>query len=104
MLVMWTPRNLTLNLLHYSPNDETASREEVRDLAVWCQDNNLSLNVSKIKELIMDNRKRKTEQALTSTGRGPRFLSSLVSTNEVSWSKHTKTLVKRAQQHLFPLG
>jgi hypothetical protein len=24
--------------------DETAIREEVRDLAVWCQDNNLSLN------------------------------------------------------------
>ena len=26
-------------------NDDTAYREEVRDLAVWCQDNNLSLNV-----------------------------------------------------------
>ena len=33
-------------------NDETANREEVRDLAVWCQDNDLSLNVSKTKELI----------------------------------------------------
>ena len=30
-------------------NDETAYREEVRDMAVWCQDNNLSLNVSKTK-------------------------------------------------------
>ena len=27
-------------------NDETAYREEVRDLAVWCQDNNLSLKTS----------------------------------------------------------
>jgi hypothetical protein len=27
-------------------NDEPAYREEVRDLAVWCQDNNLSFNVS----------------------------------------------------------
>ena len=27
-------------------SDETAYREEVRDLAVWCQDNNLYLNVS----------------------------------------------------------
>ena len=35
-------------------NDETAYREEVRDLAVWFQDNNLSLNVSKTKELIVD--------------------------------------------------
>ena len=32
-----------------SDNDEIAYREEVRDLAVWCQDNNLSLNVIKIK-------------------------------------------------------
>ena len=40
-------------------NDETAYREEVRDLAVWCKDNNLSLNVSKTKELIMDHRKRR---------------------------------------------
>jgi hypothetical protein len=29
-------------------NDETAYRE-VRELAVWCQDNNLSLNVNKTK-------------------------------------------------------
>ena len=28
-------------------NDKTAYREEVRDLAVWCQDSNLSLNVNK---------------------------------------------------------
>uniref|UniRef100_A0A674EM76 non-specific serine/threonine protein kinase n=1 Tax=Salmo trutta TaxID=8032 RepID=A0A674EM76_SALTR len=30
-------------------SDETAYREEVRELAVWCQDNNLSLNVIKTK-------------------------------------------------------
>jgi hypothetical protein len=44
-------------------NDETAYREEVGDLAVWCQDNNLSLNVIKTKELIVDYRKRRAEQA-----------------------------------------
>jgi hypothetical protein len=37
-------------------NDETAYREEVRD-------NNLSLNVSKTKELIVDYRKRRAVQA-----------------------------------------
>jgi hypothetical protein len=41
-------------------NDEAAYKEEVRDLEVWCQDNNFSLNVSKIKELI---RKWRAEQA-----------------------------------------
>jgi hypothetical protein len=44
-------------------NDETASREETRDLAVWCQDNNLSLNVIKTKEMIVDYRNRRTEHA-----------------------------------------
>jgi gmma-aminobutyric acid receptor subunit gamma/cGMP-dependent protein kinase 2 len=37
-------------------NNETAYREEVRDLTVWCQDNNLSLNVIKTKEMIVDYR------------------------------------------------
>jgi hypothetical protein len=37
--------------------DEAAYRENVRDLAVWCQDNNLFLNVSKTKELIVEYRK-----------------------------------------------
>jgi hypothetical protein len=41
-------------------NDETAYKEEFRELAVWCQDNDLSLNVSKTKELIVDCRKRQT--------------------------------------------
>ena len=40
-------------------NDEAAYREEVRELAVWCQDNNLSVNGSKRKELIVDYRKRR---------------------------------------------
>ena len=44
-------------------NDEAVYREEVRDLAVWCQDNNLSLNVSKTKELIVDYRKWRGEHA-----------------------------------------
>ena len=45
-------------------NDETACGEEVRDVRVWCYDNNLSLNVSKTKELIVDYRKRRAKQAL----------------------------------------
>ena len=42
-------------------NDKTAYREEVRNLSVWCQDNNLSLNVIKTKEMIVDYWKRRTE-------------------------------------------
>jgi hypothetical protein len=35
-------------------NDETAYREELGPLTVWCQVNNLSTNISKTKELIVD--------------------------------------------------
>jgi hypothetical protein len=37
-----------------SNNDETAYREEVRTLGVWSQENNLSCNINKTKELIVD--------------------------------------------------
>ena len=35
-------------------NDKTAYREELRALRVWCKENNLSLNVNKTKEMIVD--------------------------------------------------
>ena len=42
-------------------NDETAYREEVRALGVWCQENNLSFNFNKTKEMIVDYRKHQRE-------------------------------------------
>ena len=41
-------------------NDETAYREEVRAL-LWCQENILSPNVSKTKEMIVDLRRQQRE-------------------------------------------
>ena len=83
-------------------------RTEVRDLAVWCQDNNLSLNVIKTKEIIMDYRKKRTEHApilidgaVVEPVESFKFLGVHI-TNKLTWSKHTKTVVKRARQNLFP--
>ena len=42
-------------------NDESAYREGVDTLTTWCQDNNLSLNISKTKEMIVDYRRRQKE-------------------------------------------
>ncbi len=42
-------------------NDEAAYLDEVERLTSWCQDNCLSLNVSKTKELIVDFRKRQQQ-------------------------------------------
>ena len=90
-------------------NNETAYREEVRDLAVWCQDNNLSLNVIKTKEMIVDNRKKRTEHAPILVDGAAleqvesfKFLGVHI-TNKLIWSKHTDTVLKRARQNLFPL-
>ena len=43
--------------------DESAYREEVSDLEVWCQDNNHSFIVSKTKEVIVDYRKKRGKHA-----------------------------------------
>ena len=39
-------------------NDEPVYRKEVWALGMWCQENNLSLNVYKTKEMIVDFRKQ----------------------------------------------
>ncbi len=38
-------------------NDETAYRNEVQHLALWCDNNSLVLNIKKTKEIIVDFRK-----------------------------------------------
>jgi hypothetical protein len=58
------------------------------DLAVWCQDNNLSLSVSKTKVLIVEYRKRRAEQAPINMGlkwSRSRVSSSLVSTSPTNY-------------------
>ncbi|KAK3517378.1 hypothetical protein QTP70_005358 [Hemibagrus guttatus] len=37
-----------------SKNDESAYRDEVQRLTAWCKDNNLSLNMEKMKEIVVD--------------------------------------------------
>ena len=72
---------------------------------MWCKDNNLSLKVIKTKEMIVDYRKRRTEHApILIEGAVVEQVEScwLVSTKR-TWSKHTKTVVKRAREKLFPL-
>ena len=91
-------------------NHETAYREEIRDLAVWCQDKNPSLNMCKTKGLIVNYRKRRAgqapiniDEAVVEQDDSFKFLGVHI-TNELSWSKHTKTVVKRARQNLSPSG
>ena len=82
--------------------DETTFRKDVSDLAVWCQDNNLSLSISKTKGLIMDYRKQRANPAPIHIDRaiGERvdsfkFLDVNI-TKELTWSTHINTVVKKA--------
>jgi hypothetical protein len=72
-------------------------------MALWCQDNNLSLNVSKTKELIVDFRKQHgtdPRQWDCSRESGFKFLSVHIN-EDLIWTSTTITLIKRAQQHLY---
>ena len=76
---------------------------------MWCKDNNFPLNVIKTMDIIVDYRKRRTEHvhilidgAVVERVESFKFLGVHI-TNKLSWSKHTKTVVKRVRQHLFPL-
>ncbi|TKS65503.1 RNA-directed DNA polymerase from mobile element jockey [Collichthys lucidus] len=89
-------------------NDETAYREEVQHLTTWCADNNLLLNTSKTKELIVDFRKerRSTHDPIHMNGMAVervssfKFLGTHIS-EDLSWTTNTSSLVKKAHQRLF---
>ena len=74
---------------------------------MWCTDNNLSLNVIKTKEMIVDYRKKRAEHVpILIDGAVVEQVESFLGvhiTNKLTWSKHTKTVMKRARHNLFPL-
>ncbi len=91
-------------------DDEAAYLEEVERLTSWCQDNCLSLNVSKTKELIMDFRKRQQQPytPLMISGTPVERVSSFkylgVNISEdLTWTTHIQTQVKKARQRLYHL-
>ncbi len=93
-----------------SNNDEAAYLHEVERLTSWCQDNCLSLNVSKTKELIVDFRKRQQRPytLLMISGTPVERVSSFkylgVNISEdLTWTTHIQTQVKKARQRLCHL-
>ncbi len=93
-----------------SNNDETAYLDEVERLSSWCQDNCLSLNGSKTKELIVDFRKRHLlpYTPLMISGTPVERVSSFkylgVNISEdLTWTTHIQTQVRKARQRLYHL-
>ena len=90
-------------------DDETAYREEVRALGVWCLENNLSLNVNKTEEMIMYFRKQQRvhppiyiDGAAVDRVESFKFLGVHI-TDKLKWTAHKDSVVKKAQQSLFNL-
>ncbi|KAK1784000.1 hypothetical protein P4O66_004501, partial [Electrophorus voltai] len=93
-----------------SDNDERAYLEEIKHLENWCQENNLLLNVCKTKELIVDCSKKQERnyQPVRISGTTVervdsfRYLGVHIS-QDLSWSRHTNSLAKKARQRLYHL-
>jgi len=91
-----------------SDDNETHYREEVQYLTQWCSRNNLILNTSKTKEVIVDYRRsRKTHHAPLCIQREAvepvdtiKFLGVHIP-SDLSWSLNTSHLAMKAQQRLF---
>ncbi|KAK1798560.1 hypothetical protein P4O66_006851, partial [Electrophorus voltai] len=84
--------------------------EETKRLENWCQENNLLLNISKTKELIVDCSKKQVchYQPVRINGTTVervdsfRYLGVHIS-QDLSWSRHTNSLAKKACQRLYHL-
>ncbi|KAK1788652.1 hypothetical protein P4O66_002473 [Electrophorus voltai] len=93
-----------------SDNDERTFLEEIKHLENWCQENNLLLNISKTKELIVDCSKKQEwhYQPVRISGTTVervdsfRYLGVHIS-QDLSWSRHTNSLGKKARQRLYHL-
>ncbi|KAK3533024.1 hypothetical protein QTP70_006226 [Hemibagrus guttatus] len=90
-----------------SKNDESAYREEVQRLTAWCRANNLSLNVDKTKEMVVDFRRAQSDHSPLFIDGSPveivkstKFLGVHLVKN-FTWSLNTSSISKKAQQRLY---
>ncbi|KAI4887144.1 hypothetical protein NFI96_003852 [Prochilodus magdalenae] len=90
-----------------SKNDESAYREEVQRLTDWCRTNNLSLNVDKTKEMVVDFRRtRRDHSPLHIDGSTVEIVKTtkllgVHLAEDLTWSLNTSTITKKAQQRLY---
>ncbi len=87
--------------------DESAYRQEVKELAVWCSLNNLELNTLKTVEMIVDFRRNPPAlPPLTIMNNSVNAVESfrfLGTTNsqDLKWDTHIDSIVKKAQQRMY---
>ena len=87
--------------------NETAYRNEISELVNWCSNNNLLLNASKTKEIIVDFRKNKSNLSPILISNEPieivenfKFLGTIIS-YDLKWQNNIDETVKKAHQRLY---
>ncbi len=87
--------------------DESAYRQEVKELAVWCRLNNLELNTLKTVEMIVDFRRNPPAlppltimNSTVTAVESFRFLGTTIS-QDLKWDIHIDSIVRKAQQRLY---
>ncbi len=85
--------------------DESAYRQEVKELAVWCSLNNLELNTLKTVEMIVDFRRNPPAlpplTIMNSTVTAVESFRFLGTTQDLKWDNHIESMMKKAQQRLY---
>ncbi len=88
-------------------SDESAYRQEVKELAVWCSLNNLELNTLKTVEMIVDFRRNPPAlppltimNSTVTAVESFRFLGTTIS-QDLKWDNHIVSIVRKAQQRLY---
>ncbi len=87
--------------------DESAYRQEVKELAVWCSLNNLELNMLKTVEMIVDFRRNPPAlppltimNSTVTAVESFRFLGTTIS-QDLKWDIHIDSIARKAQQRLY---
>ncbi len=99
------PHTTVIGLI--TDNNETAYREEISTLTKWCQENHLSLNIAKSKELVVDFRRQSREHTHITIYNKPvervnsfKFHAIHI-TEDLTWSALTDTVLNKAHHRLF---
>ena len=88
-------------------NDESAYRQEVSHLAVWCARNNLELNSKKTVEMLIDFRRAPSpllpltiNSSVVKVVESFKFLGTTIA-NNLKWEENTSSIIKRAHSGMF---
>ncbi len=103
----WSLQTIPQSSALIQDGDESAYRQEVKELAVWCSLNNLELNTLKTVEMIVDFRRNPPAlppltimNSTVTAVESFRFLGTTIS-QDLKWDTHIDSIVKKGQQRMY---